>query len=142
MLQVLPTLFEVNGLNITNVIASQEGSLEDIVGALNYISSLDGTDKQVDIVNMSFGNEGTISSLNEKLCELAKNKVLIAAAGKRAGIFQLFYYIKVETILKSGATSFNSQSLNNCHDRKLWKYQSVYLKGGCSIFFVFVSVFW
>ena len=72
----------MNGVNITNILASQEGSLEDIVGALNHISSLDGTDKQVDIINMSFGNESTIPSLNAKLCELAKNKVLIAAAGK------------------------------------------------------------
>ena len=94
MFQVLPTLFETKGLDITKVIASQEGSLEDIVTALNYISSLDGTDRQVDIVNMSFGNECTMPSLNEKLYELAKNKVLIAAAGKRTGIFQLFHLNK------------------------------------------------
>ena len=62
-------------------VSTPDGSLEDIVEALHYISSLDGTDRQVDIINMSFGNECTIPSLNEKLCELARNKVLIASAG-------------------------------------------------------------
>ena len=89
MFQVLPTLFQTSGGDITNV-PSQEGSLEDIVSALNYISSLDGTNREVDIINMSFGNESTTQELNEKLSELAKNKVLIAAAGKELGFFSCF----------------------------------------------------
>ena len=88
---MLPTLFETNGINITNVVPSQEGSLEDIVSALNYISSLDGTNREVDIINMSFGNESTTHEFNKKLSELAKNKVLIAAAGKGLGFLSFIF---------------------------------------------------
>ena len=76
----MPTHFNLEG-NIITRVTRPEGLNEDVVTALNHISSLDGSPLEVDIVNMSFGNKCMIPSLDEKLHALSKNKVLIAAAG-------------------------------------------------------------
>ena len=45
--------------------------------------TLDGTENEVDIINMSFGGLGEISrALNRKLIEAAETKTIVVAAGR------------------------------------------------------------
>ena len=54
-----------------------------IVLALEYVMSLDGTDNEVDIINMSFGGHNEINKeLNRKLIEVAETKTITVAAGR------------------------------------------------------------
>ena len=56
---------------------------EHIIRALSYVISLDGTQNEVDIINMSFGGHGEISeALNLKLVEVALIKTIVVAAGR------------------------------------------------------------
>ena len=55
---------------------------EQIIQALSYIMSLDGTQNEVDIINMSFGGHSEINEeLNLKLIEVALTKTIVVAAG-------------------------------------------------------------
>ena len=51
------------------------------MSALRHIESLDGTADQVDIVNMSMGQDSLAPGLDEAINKLASRKILIASAG-------------------------------------------------------------
>ena len=57
------------------------GDMKDLVKALQYIKTLDGTDVQVDIINMSMGQHSLAPGLDEAINDLASKKVIISSAG-------------------------------------------------------------
>ena len=66
---------------------------DQILKALHHIRSLDGTQLEVDIINMSFGGYNKLSpELHIKLTEVASTKTVIAAAGT-------FYCFHLQSIL-------------------------------------------
>ncbi len=55
--------------------------MRDLVSALRHVESLDGTENQVDIINMSMGQDSLVPELDEAINKLASKKILIASAG-------------------------------------------------------------
>ena len=54
-----------------------------IIEALDYVLKFDGTDNEVDIINMSFeGHEEISTALNTKLNKVAETRTIVAAAGR------------------------------------------------------------
>ena len=55
--------------------------MRDLVKALQYIETLDNTEDEVHIVNMSMGQHDSPPGLSQAVNRLADNKILIASAG-------------------------------------------------------------
>ncbi len=55
--------------------------LRSVVEALKHIKSLDKTEAQVDIINMSVGGPNAVDGLDDAINDLASKKVMVAAAG-------------------------------------------------------------
>ena len=55
--------------------------MKDLVKALEHIETLDGTEDEVHIVNMSMGQHDSPPGLSRAINRLADSKILIASAG-------------------------------------------------------------
>ena len=62
-------------------VGKEFGDMKDLVKALEYIKTLDGTEDEVHIVNMSMGQSDNPPGLSEAINTLADRKILIASAG-------------------------------------------------------------
>ncbi len=74
-------------------VGNKPGDMKDLVKALRHIKTLDGTDAQVDIINMSMGQHSLAPGLDEAINDLASKKVIISSAGQWEILFLTVFFL-------------------------------------------------